>query len=161
MEFFCLCCQIWLSEVHLGVVYCVDWQYQSEVSKFCCCFTLHQVHMSWLGGHPYLYSEHIVEFSSLMAKLFDLDSGSMEFVVPAADPSAFFPIDINFSSNKTFCDLKVCWVIHLVPAGLREIRLSHPLYLRCSHCEFCFEKWKPLMDITLGKVDSLFSYPTI
>ncbi len=64
--------------------------------------------MSWLGGYPYLYSEHIVEFSSLMAKLFDLDSGSMEFVVPASDPSAFFPIDINFSSNKTFCDLKVC-----------------------------------------------------
>lgn len=31
----------------------------------------------------------------------------MEFVVPAADPNSFFPIDVKFSSNKTFCDLKV------------------------------------------------------
>ncbi|CAK9204770.1 unnamed protein product [Sphagnum troendelagicum] len=40
-------------------------------------------------------------------------NGSMEFVVPAADPSAFFPIDINFSSNKTFCDLKVGTVMQV------------------------------------------------
>ncbi|KAH9567505.1 hypothetical protein CY35_03G030500 [Sphagnum magellanicum] len=40
-------------------------------------------------------------------------NGSMEFVVPAADPSAFFPININFSSNKTFCDLKVGTVLQV------------------------------------------------
>lgn len=38
-------------------------------------------------------------------------SGSMEFVVPAADPNSFFPIDVKFSSNKTFCDLKVGSVV--------------------------------------------------
>ncbi|GJM92652.1 hypothetical protein PR202_ga09141 [Eleusine coracana subsp. coracana] len=34
-------------------------------------------------------------------------SGSMEFVVPAADPSSFFPISVRFSASNTFSDLKV------------------------------------------------------
>ncbi|GJN07489.1 hypothetical protein PR202_ga25325 [Eleusine coracana subsp. coracana] len=34
-------------------------------------------------------------------------SGSMEFVVPPADPSTFFPISIGFSASSTFSDLKV------------------------------------------------------
>ncbi|CAL5063685.1 unnamed protein product [Urochloa decumbens] len=34
-------------------------------------------------------------------------SGSMEFVVPAADPSSFFPISVGFSASSTFSDLKV------------------------------------------------------
>ncbi|OEL22466.1 Coatomer subunit delta-1 [Dichanthelium oligosanthes] len=34
-------------------------------------------------------------------------SGSMEFVVPAADPSSFFPISVGFSASGTFSDLKV------------------------------------------------------
>jgi hypothetical protein len=38
-------------------------------------------------------------------------SGSMEFVVPAADPNSFFPIDVKFTANKTFCDIKVGSVI--------------------------------------------------
>lgn len=38
-------------------------------------------------------------------------SGSMEFVVPPADPSSFFPIDVRFSTAKTFCDIKVANVI--------------------------------------------------
>nr|GMD08013.1 coatomer subunit delta-like [Ipomoea batatas] len=33
-------------------------------------------------------------------------SGSLEFVVPAVDPSSFFPISARFSSSKTFSDLK-------------------------------------------------------
>nr|GLL39720.1 coatomer subunit delta [Ipomoea trifida] len=33
-------------------------------------------------------------------------SGSLEFVVPAADPSSFFPISARLSSSKTFSDLK-------------------------------------------------------
>eukprot|EP00249_Psilotum_nudum_P021248 c28034_g1_i1 orf=296-1861(+) len=37
-------------------------------------------------------------------------SGSMEFVVPAADPSAFFPIAVKFSASTTFCDIRVTGV---------------------------------------------------
>jgi len=37
-------------------------------------------------------------------------SGSMEFAVPAADPSTFFPISIGFSASSTFSDLKVTTV---------------------------------------------------
>lgn len=38
-------------------------------------------------------------------------SGSMEFVVPPADPSSFFPIDVRFIAAKTFCDIKVANVL--------------------------------------------------
>ena len=34
-------------------------------------------------------------------------NGSMEFVVPAAESDGFFPIEVNFTSNKTYCDVKV------------------------------------------------------
>ncbi|KAI0529192.1 hypothetical protein KFK09_001739 [Dendrobium nobile] len=40
-------------------------------------------------------------------------SGSMEFVLPPADPSAFFPINISFNAAKTFSDAKVVNVIPL------------------------------------------------
>ena len=43
--------------------------------------------------------------------LFDFNifgSGSMEFVVPQADSSAFFPISVRFMATDTFSDLKVC-----------------------------------------------------
>jgi hypothetical protein len=52
-------------------------------------------------------------FLWLINLVFDLESGSMEFVVPGADPSAFFPINMNFSSNKIFCDLKVGTVMQV------------------------------------------------
>lgn len=39
-------------------------------------------------------------------------SGSMEFVVPAADPDAFYPIEISFGSNKTLCEIAVESVTH-------------------------------------------------
>jgi len=32
----------------------------------------------------------------------------MEFVVPLADSSAFFPISVRFMATDTFSDLKVC-----------------------------------------------------
>jgi hypothetical protein len=38
-------------------------------------------------------------------------SGSMEFVVPPTNPSLIFPIDVNFSIAKSFCDIKVANVI--------------------------------------------------
>ena len=40
-------------------------------------------------------------------------SGSMEFVVPAADAGAFFPIDVSFSSRGTFCGVQVAAVERL------------------------------------------------
>mmetsp|Transcript_17379 Transcript_17379/g.43669 ORF Transcript_17379/g.43669 Transcript_17379/m.43669 type:complete len:512 (-) Transcript_17379:3269-4804(-) len=39
-------------------------------------------------------------------------SGSMEFVVGAADADAFYPVEIGFTSNKTFCDIAVESVTH-------------------------------------------------
>ncbi|KAM6551408.1 hypothetical protein CsatB_001216 [Cannabis sativa] len=38
-------------------------------------------------------------------------SGSMEFVVPPADSSVFFPISVNFSASNTFSELKVVNVL--------------------------------------------------
>jgi hypothetical protein len=38
-------------------------------------------------------------------------SGSLEFAVPATDPQAFFPIDVKFSAEKTFCDVKIKQVV--------------------------------------------------
>ncbi|GLT67258.1 hypothetical protein SLA2020_395790 [Shorea laevis] len=40
-------------------------------------------------------------------------SGSMEFVVPPADSSAFFPISACFSATNTYSDLKVAKIIPL------------------------------------------------
>jgi len=40
-------------------------------------------------------------------------SGSMEFAVPATDPSSFFPISVGFSASSTFSDLKVTTVLPL------------------------------------------------
>ena len=34
-------------------------------------------------------------------------SGSLEFVVPAADAEAFYPIDVSFSAGRTLCDVEV------------------------------------------------------
>ena len=33
--------------------------------------------------------------------------------MPAADPNSFFPIDVKFTANKTFCDIKVCCMLDL------------------------------------------------
>ncbi|XP_029127126.1 coatomer subunit delta isoform X1 [Cajanus cajan] len=40
-------------------------------------------------------------------------SGSMEFVVPQAESSAFFPISVRFTATDTFSDLKVTNIIPL------------------------------------------------
>ncbi|CAL5210122.1 unnamed protein product [Lathyrus oleraceus] len=40
-------------------------------------------------------------------------SGSLEFVVPQTDSSAFFPISVRFAATKTFSDLKVRNIIPL------------------------------------------------
>jgi hypothetical protein len=38
-------------------------------------------------------------------------TGSAEFVVPAADPNAFFPIQVAFTAPKTLCDISVAGVV--------------------------------------------------
>ncbi|KAK9677182.1 hypothetical protein RND81_11G126000 [Saponaria officinalis] len=40
-------------------------------------------------------------------------SGAMEFVVPASDSSAFFPISVRFTATNTFSDLKVVNILPL------------------------------------------------
>ncbi|ERM98446.1 hypothetical protein AMTRI_Chr07g28590 [Amborella trichopoda] len=40
-------------------------------------------------------------------------NGSMEFVVPAADSSAFFPINVEFTSLKTFAEVRVAGIVAL------------------------------------------------
>eukprot|EP00798_Chlamydomonas_sp_ICE-L_P008070 gene8070-1312_t len=34
-------------------------------------------------------------------------SGSMEFVLPATDSESFYPVEVSFTSTKTFCDVHV------------------------------------------------------
>ena len=41
----------------------------------------------------------------------DNSSGSAEFVVPASDASAFFPINVSFAAKKTLCDLNIAQVV--------------------------------------------------
>lgn len=46
-------------------------------------------------------------------ELIDADNaaGSAEFVVPATDPSAFFPINVSFTAKKTMCGLRIAHVV--------------------------------------------------
>ena len=44
-------------------------------------------------------------------------SGSMEFVTSAADAEAFYPVEVAFTSNKTFCDVAVASVEHTQRGG--------------------------------------------
>jgi hypothetical protein len=39
-------------------------------------------------------------------------SGSMEFVVPAADGDSFYPIEVSFGAAMTYCDISVKAVTH-------------------------------------------------
>ncbi len=39
-------------------------------------------------------------------------SGSMEFVTSSADADAFYPVEVHFTSNKTFCDVHISGVEH-------------------------------------------------
>mmetsp|Transcript_14015 Transcript_14015/g.30321 ORF Transcript_14015/g.30321 Transcript_14015/m.30321 type:complete len:516 (+) Transcript_14015:163-1710(+) len=54
-------------------------------------------------------------------------SGSMEFVVPAADAENFYPIQVNFTSNKTFCDIAVDTVVHTQKNG--PVKFSSKKYM--------------------------------
>ena len=49
-------------------------------------------------------------------------SGSMEFVVPACDTDAFFPIEASFHSNRIFCPVKVAEVVNMSDGSSVEDR---------------------------------------
>ncbi|KAG4162741.1 hypothetical protein ERO13_D01G132400v2 [Gossypium hirsutum] len=51
-------------------------------------------------------------------------SGSMEFVVPPADSSVFFPISVRFSATSTYSDLKVVNIIPLRGGGAPSPKFS-------------------------------------
>ncbi|KHG16825.1 hypothetical protein F383_00265 [Gossypium arboreum] len=51
-------------------------------------------------------------------------SGSMEFVVPPADSSVFFPISVRFSATSTYSDLKVVNIIPLRGGGTPPPKFS-------------------------------------
>ncbi|MBA0642296.1 hypothetical protein Goklo_026716 [Gossypium klotzschianum] len=51
-------------------------------------------------------------------------SGSMEFVVPPADSSVFFPISVRFSAPSTYSDLKVVNIIPLRGGGAPPPKFS-------------------------------------
>jgi hypothetical protein len=36
----------------------------------------------------------------------------MEFVVPAADAEAFYPVEVSFTSPKTLCEVEIDAVLH-------------------------------------------------
>lgn len=39
-------------------------------------------------------------------------SGSMEFVTSTAEADSFYPVEVHFTSNKTFCDIAITSVEH-------------------------------------------------
>ncbi len=44
-------------------------------------------------------------------------SGSMEFAVGAVDADSFYPIEVSFSSDRTFCDLTIDSVVNTQRGG--------------------------------------------
>jgi len=54
-------------------------------------------------------------------------SGSMEFMVPACDTDAFFPIEASFNSNRIFCPVKLAEVVNMSDGSSvedREVSMS-------------------------------------
>ncbi|GLC34550.1 hypothetical protein PLESTB_001249200 [Pleodorina starrii] len=54
-------------------------------------------------------------------------SGSLEFVTSAADAEAFYPVEVTFSSNKTFCDIHITGVEHTQKGGPVKFGLKKSL----------------------------------
>ncbi|KAI8472701.1 MAG: delta-cop [Monoraphidium minutum] len=54
-------------------------------------------------------------------------SGSLEFVVPACDPEAFYPIDVSFSAGRTLCDIELEGVTNLSNGELVRYGASRTL----------------------------------
>lgn len=58
------------------------------------------------GEYKYDSRKSVLEWSVILIDQ-SIRGGSMEFSVPAADPSTFFPISVGFSALNTFSGLKV------------------------------------------------------
>ncbi len=54
-------------------------------------------------------------------------SGSMEFVTSVADADAFYPVEVSFTSNKTFCDIAIGAVEHTQRDGLVKYSMKKAL----------------------------------
>ncbi|KXZ43255.1 hypothetical protein GPECTOR_96g721 [Gonium pectorale] len=54
-------------------------------------------------------------------------SGSLEFVTSAADAESFYPVEVSFSSNKTFCDIAITTVEHTQKGGPVKFGLKKAL----------------------------------
>ncbi|GFR40171.1 hypothetical protein Agub_g728 [Astrephomene gubernaculifera] len=54
-------------------------------------------------------------------------SGSLEFVTSAADAEAFYPVEVSFTSNKTFCDINIMGVEHTQKGGAVKFGLKKAL----------------------------------
>ncbi|PNH03435.1 Coatomer subunit delta-2 [Tetrabaena socialis] len=54
-------------------------------------------------------------------------SGSLEFVTTAADAEAFYPVEVSFTSNKTFCDIAITSVEHTQKGGPVKFGLKKAL----------------------------------
>ena len=59
-------------------------------------------------------------------------TGSMEFVVPATDNSAFFPIDVNFEAKNTFCDLRISEIENLQGDAFDLHKCKYETMLNCE-----------------------------
>ena len=119
--------QVWLEEFRLGVVYTSYWWLKPQVckpwgvifsSKLCVL-------------HIFL----ILVLADFLYYFWILDSGSMEFVVPPADSSVFFPISVQFLATNTFSDLKVCscFLFDIITGYVSEV-----LSVSFAFCFTCF-----------------------
>lgn len=57
-------------------------------------------------------------------------NGSLEFVIGASDPDALYPIEVEFSSNKVYCDVAVESVEHTTKGG--PVKFSSKKLLQTS-----------------------------
>eukprot|EP00268_Persea_americana_P053234 TRINITY_DN600_c0_g1_i4.p1 TRINITY_DN600_c0_g1~~TRINITY_DN600_c0_g1_i4.p1 ORF type:complete len:531 (+),score=141.46 TRINITY_DN600_c0_g1_i4:143-1735(+) len=69
---------------------------------------VHQIDGEW----RYDPRSSVLEWSILLIDNSN-QSGSLEFVVPPADQSVFFPINVRFTAAKTFSDMKVVNILPL------------------------------------------------
>ena len=48
-------------------------------------------------------------------------TGSLEFVVPMTRPESFFPVTVNFTANRTLCQVCTSVVLHKHHASCRSV----------------------------------------
>ena len=68
------------------------------------------------GDHRYDSRRHVLYWDITLIDESNRN-GSMEFVVPATESEAFFPISVDFTSKDTLCDVKVDQVTRTTDGG--------------------------------------------